>query len=402
MADILNVQINSATSSYTKAWISAYSATPRTDATGTHVALTVKVSMGSGSSLYTHSSDKSLGRVFTGTLNGHSIGVHVIKRYNLDRWESSTTYTYNISFNIPYSPGTIYANFRIEPQGTGSYMTTSTFSWGTNVYTMSSGYASGPGAPTGVKYNNYTGLWIKAEFSGTYTLAWSAPSAGGTGGVKSYTVYYRYTTSSGWTTLGTTSSTSYSINLASWANRARGSYVYFGVCANNLYGSSSTAGGPYVKRANLPSAPTSVSVPTEAKYTEAFNITWSGASAGDGSIDYYILQVLRLAKGSSTWSAAASLGTDTASPLSTVPSTYTAWNVAPGDQLKFRVYTHNSYGLTSSSYKESGTIMMKGGVMRVRVSGTWREGTAWVRVSGTWREARGVYVRVGGTWREGV
>ena len=400
MPDVLNVSFASATSSSTTMKVTAYSFTPRTDAPGTTCSLTVAIQMGPTSWVGTHSSDQTYGRVLIGTVNGHDIGAHIIKPYNTIAWNYGGLYTYTVTFNIPYSPGTVAIQLSIRRQTSGTD--------GTACFVMPTGYtvvsssAVLPSAPSAPTFNGTTGTTIVANMTGTYALAWTAP-AGGTGGVKSYSTYYSTNAGSTWTLLtATVTTTSQSINIANFS-LSRGSSIRFGVKANNLYGSSGITAGGYVKLANLPTAPTSVTVPTTSKYNAAMDVAWAGATAGDGSISSYNVQVARKAAGSTTWSAWADVASaDAASPLSTTPSSYTAWTVRPGDTLKFQVSTKNSYGLVSPTFKVSGETLMKGGIIRVNVSGAWKEGTAWVNVSGVWKEASSVYINVGGAWKESL
>lgn len=398
MPDVVGVDIKSNSSSSTFAEITAMTCTARTDAVGTHVDLTVQVRMGSSSALYTHSSDMSLGRVFTGTLNGHDIGWHVIKRYNLDRWEYSTTYNYNISFDIPYSPGTIYCNFAIVPQGSGSYPTASTFTWTANTYTRSSPSATACTAPASGTIGGSAGL-IVANMSGSLTLAWSAGTSHRT--YREYAIFYLMEGGS-WTYLTTTTSLSTSINMATFAALPRGQTVYFLVRCQDGYTYADNIVA-YAQLANVPSAPTAASVPATSKYNASLAVTFSGAVANYGTLGNYKIEVRRKAAGSGTWSSWVVLTTtQAASPCNTTPSTYAAWTVRPGDTLQYRIYSTNSYGLTSSTAKETGEVVMKGGIMRIKVSGTWREGTAWIKVAGVWKEASSVYERVSGVWKESI
>ena len=372
--------------------------TARTDAVGTHVALTVQVRMGASSALYTHSSDQSLGRVFTGTLNGHNIGWHVIKQYNLDRWEYSTTYNYNISFDIPYSPGSIYCNFEIVPQGPGSYPTASTFTWTANTYTRTSPAATACTAPASGTIGGSASL-IVANMSGTLTLAWSAGTSHRT--YREYALFYLMEGGS-WVYFGVTTNLSIAVNMATFAALPRGQSVWFLVrCQDGYtYADSIVA---VAQLANVPTAPTSASVPASSKYNASLAVTFSGAVANYGTLGNYIIQVRRKAAGSGTWSAWAGLTTtQAASPFNTTPSGYTAWTVRPGDTLQYRIYSTNSYGLTSTTAKETGEVVMKGGIMRIKVSGTWREGVAWIKVAGVWKEASSVYERISGVWKESV
>ena len=399
MPDVVGVDIKSNSSSTTFAKITAMTCTARTDAVGTAVSLTVQVRLGAYSALYTHSSDQSLGRVFTGTLNGHNIGWHVIKQYNTDRWEYSTTYNYNISFNIPYSPGTIYCNFEIVPQGSGSYMTASTFTWTANTYTRSSPSATPCTAPTTVTLDGAAGI-VVANMTGTYTLAWNAGTSHRT--YREYVIWYLIEGGS-WTYAAITTSLSRSINLADYASVGRGKAVWFLIRCQDGYTHADNSAQAYVQLANYPTAPTAASVPASSTYNVPMAVTFSGAAARFGTLGNYTIQVRRKAAGSSTWSSWVNVTTtQAASPFNTTPSTYAAWTVRPGDTLQYRIYSTNSYGLTSSTAKETGEVVMKGGIMRIKVSGTWREGTAWIKVAGVWKEASSVYERVSGVWKESI
>ena len=78
---------------------------------------------------------------------------------------------------------------------------------------------------------------------------------------------------------------------------------------------------------------------------------------------------------------------------------------APGDKVKIGVkpYTHNgkSAQVFASSYTYSTEATVKNaGVMRVKVSGSWKEGIVYVKSGGSWKEADIVYVKAGGSWKE--
>jgi len=395
MPDILNVDFDSATSVQTHFRVTEYSLTPRTDACGTHVHMHVRVTTGSATALGIHSTDQSYGRVLTGTINGHSIGTHVLKQYNVDRWVASTAYNYTVDFDIPYSPGAVYCNLRVEPQGSGAYMTTSTFTTGTNAYTVNSGVAAGITPAGTYRVNGATSLTV-ATMAGTATLTWTA----GTGqGPMEYVFFVN--TGSGWVYKTKTSALTINLNLADWASLARGGTVW--VLLRTQDGYSYNDGNQItINRAELPTAPTSVTVPTTAKYNAALSLSWTGAAAVDGTISSYRIQVRRKAAGSSTWSSWVALSTDTASPFSTNPSTYTAWTVRPGDRLQYQVFVTNSYVLESAAATASGEVLMKGGIMRPKISGSWREGTVWIKVAGVWKEASSVYQKISGVWKESI
>ncbi len=190
------------------------------------------------------------------------------------------------------------------------------------------------------------------------------------------------------------------MDLSLYSSLPRGNSVWFLVRCQDGYTHADSSVMPPVILANLPTAPTSVTVPADAQYNKAFNVSWTGATAGTGSITGYTVEVRHKPAGSGTWSSWVGTASPSASPISTNPSNYIAWDVKAGDTLQFRVFTKNSYDLTSAVATTSGHVLMKGGIMRIRVSGTWREGTVWIRVSGVWKEASNVYQRISGVWRE--
>ena len=396
MPNVIGAAIGSTSSKYTTATVTAMTCTPRADQKGTAVSLTLYLNLGPSTGLYTHSSDVSIGRVFTGTINGHNIGLHVIKQYNRDRWELGSKHTFYINFNIPYISGTVYCNFKVQAQrATGNWTTQSCiFNWPTNTYTIAAPAGVVSGVPTNLKYNGYTGQWIVANMTGSHSFTWTAP-AGGTGGVKSYNVYYSY--GSGWVHVGNTTATNMTFNLANYSI-SRGNRLRFGVRSNNLYGSSSIVEAPYVQLALAPTTPASLNVAAQAKYTDTLTFSWPASTAGNGSISHYIVQVRHQPKGGS-WSAWAGIGNISGTSVSTRPKDYTAFTVAPGSTLQYRIAAVNTYSL-QSGWRESGYTLLKGGVMRVKVNGSWREGTAWIKVGGVWKEAVSVHVRAGGAWRE--
>jgi len=405
MPELLNVDFSSMSGSTdTKMRITAYSFTPRTDVQGTACSITVRVTMASSSWVGTHSSDTSYGRQFRGTINGHDIGTHIIKPHATVAWNTGTAYTYTVTFNIPYSPGTVYANLRIERQN-GTTGGTACFSMASNTYTVSSGTGSAPSAPRTARFDGLTHKDF-GTLTGTFNLTWLAPSSGGTGGVKSYNIY-KGEAGKAWAYVSNTTNLSVAINVASttWAV-TRGNYRWMLVEAVGLYGQTGALDVPSFYFVNYAVRPTSVTVASSAVYSQPLTVSWSGASAGDSrydAISSYRVQVRRLPAGSSTWSSWVNATSAIASsPFTTTPSTYTAWTVRPGDTLQYQVFTKNNYPLESVDARASGTVLMKGGIMRVRVAGVWREGTAWIRVAGTWREGTDVYVRVSGAWKESL
>ena len=84
---------------------------------------------------------------------------------------------------------------------------------------------------------------------------------------------------------------------------------------------------------------------------------------------------------------------------------YTSKNaVSAGDKVKvvIHAYAKDAKGTKYfSDYVSSDTLTVQhAGIMRVKVSGAWKEGQVYVKVSGAWKEAESVYTKVSGSWKE--
>lgn len=376
--------------------VNSYSLTPRTDAAGTHYSISFEINTTEGGS-WLGTGNASYARCVRGTINGHDIGTHQIKASN-ETWSAGSVYNYTITGDIPYSPGDVYINLRVE--GMDSPPTQNDvlcFIWTTNTYTVSSGAATLPTPPTGITLDGVNSIVI-ANLTGQHTLNWTG-ATGGTGGATTYYIYW--SPGSGWNWLAQ-SGGPYVFD-ASIFSMARGQTIWFDVLTVNRYGTSALmpSGYPSMQLAYAPTAPASVTVPATSKYRAPMTVSWAASSAQSGSLTGYTIQVRRKAAGSSTWSGWVTLTTSTGTSISTTPGDYTAWTVRPGDTLQYHVMATNSYGLTSA-YTASGTVVMKGGIMRVKVGGVWKEGTVFVKVSGVWKEASGVYAKAAGSWRESL
>lgn len=65
-------------------------------------------------------------------------------------------------------------------------------------------------------------------------------------------------------------------------------------------------------------------------------------------------------------------------------------------------FTTSSSWITGGSASGSRTLpTIERGLIRVRVSGTWRTGVPYVRVAGTWRRGQ-AFVKISGVWRRGI
>ena len=150
--------------------------------------------------------------------------------------------------------------------------------------------------------------------------------------------------------------------------------------------------------ARNPNAPTAVSITAgHGNYVglgDTVTIKWSGAS---GVITGYKIQYSR---GGSAWSDYKTVSTTATSGQTTDAFTSTDFNTnAAGNAVKYRVCALN--GSLASAYKESNTLYISG-VMKAKVSGSWKKGTTWVKVSGSWKRAKRVWVKVNGAWKESM
>ena len=130
-------------SSQTTMKITSYTLTPSTTSKATLVTFNIRLTMSEWTWVGTHSSDSSYGRRVRGTINGHDIGVHLVKPHATVYWYKSGVYNYTITATIPYSPGTVYANIRVEREN-GTTGGTACFNPALNYWTMNSGTAAAP------------------------------------------------------------------------------------------------------------------------------------------------------------------------------------------------------------------------------------------------------------------
>lgn len=152
------------------------------------------------------------------------------------------------------------------------------------------------------------------------------------------------------------------------------------------------------KIARNPNAPTSVSITAgHGNYVglgDTVTIKWSGAS---GVITGYKIQYSR---GNSGWKDFKTVSTTATSGSTTDSFTSTDFNTnAAGNAVKYRVCALN--GSLASGYKESNTLYISG-VMKTKVSGSWKKGSTWVKVNNKWIRAKRVWVKVSGTWKQSM
>ena len=400
MPDVLNVDFNSATSAHTHFRITEYALTPKTTVAKTLVHIHFRISMGSGSGLGT-GNDLVFGRKLIGTINGHSIGEYIFKHHNVvaEAWSYGEVSNYTFDCEIPYSPGVVYCNLKVVPEGPGSatYMTTSTFNTGTNAYTMVSQAGIIPASPTNILINTASAITV-AYLTGTAALTWTK-ATDGTGGVKSHDIYYSY--GAGWIYLGNTANMStYTLDLTRFV-AARGAYVRLGVRSVGLYGNSVVTGDSRVWLASLPVLPTSFVSPENAQYyLEELTYTWSGATAGSGTITGYRIKITCTTEACVTTTHEVVLGVVDTYTLDLGATTLFTPGI--GDIITVQVRPINSYDLESAAYTTGILITLQGGIMKARNSTGIHSGLAHIKVAGIWKKAKKVFIKAADTWEESV
>lgn len=348
------------------------------------------------------SSAANIGNVstnFTLSWSGQTAGTGTIKGYQIQSkigsgsWKDfkSGTGTNSVSVNLSSLTtlargNTVYFRVRLSDEfGYWSSYSTDTAS----VY-----YSKLPTAPTYVSIDKD----VVANKTDNFTLSWSGAKADA-GTITGYNIYYlkngawiRYTTVTGYST---------TINLNNIAIN-RGDTISFSVTALSSLSLESDYSSMLgrVVLAKLPTSPTWLSASnSEIKRNDTLDVTWGGATAGTGTISYYILQYRRYHDNSwSDWTSAEFR----TSEYCMCDATALFPDLQGGDKLDMRVGTVNSYDLQSSDYRVIASyISIKGGGIRIKVDGAWKEGTPWIKVNGTWKQGE-TYVNTNGNWREGI
>lgn len=391
MANISGAVFNSYLDPTTDLTILSCSFIPRVDRSGTDCSLTIRVSMGPAAQVLLSPTNRSQGRQVTGTVNGHSIGTHVIKPFDTISWLADGDYDYTLDFTIPYSPGNVPIVLRLTQQ-TGATGALACFDTGKG-WTVTSAAADLPGQATGLTL----GAAIVGSLTGQISLNWSAAPATD-GPVLGYDVYYSYDQLT-WRHLLRTANLYTAVVLSKFAV-PKGASVYLNVAAYGYYGSGALAATPAAfKLAERPLPPLVSALAPAVPFGLPVTLSWSGATTPDGTISEYQVQVSRLAKGASTWSTWQTTATPSVAALETIPSGYTFWVVAEGDQFKYRIFSVNSYGQVSATALETGVVQLRNGIMRAKTGGLWVSGVPWVKVNGIWRKSAEVYIKVAGLWR---
>ena len=124
---------------------------------------------------------------------------------------------------------------------------------------------------------------------------------------------------------------------------------------------------------------------------DTVTIRWSGTT---GTVTGYEWQYQF---DSESWSSTRTVTTSSSSGSATIGIGTTTKNA--GSVIRFRVRAMN--GSLASGWKTTSALTIVGG-MRVKVSGSWKQGLAFVKVNGAWKTATHVYVKVNGAWKESI
>jgi|GEM_PF-4146131 len=259
------------------------------------------------------------------------------------------------------------------------------------------------GAPTAVS--------VSATVSeGNVTLSWSGATSGNNNAISSFEIQYSESSNGsswgGWTALTAVNTSSGSGSVSVSPPDTRGYYRRFQIRTRGAAGASYYSGWAVssnsVQRARLPTAPDSFSVlPSPAKVRDILTLSWSGAAAGSGTVAAYQIQVRHKGKNEFQWTGWYDIpGSEfNSSPATQKPFEYAFFVVRPGSLLEYQIRAKNSHGLYSG-YKSPEQILFKGGIIRIRVGGTWKEGIAYIKDKGIWKEVDSVFVKVNGQWKE--
>ena len=260
-----------------------------------------------------------------------------------------------------------------------------------------------------VSTSKYDGRYLKLSWTATQSVAnntstikWTLSAAGGnynwystgpvTCTIDGSTVYSRSSRTDmykGTIASGTKTITHNSDGTRTFKVTIRAAIYYYDV---NCTGSSTFTLNPIDR---VPGAPTSVTCTAgNGSYVsigDTATIRWSGTT---GTLTGYQWQY-QWAGGD--WSSTRTVTTTSSSGSATEGVTSSTKNA--GEAIRFRVRAMN--GSLASGWAYSSYLTVVGG-MRVKASGSWKQGLAFVKVNGAWKTATHVYVKVNGTWKESI
>ena len=287
--------------------------------------------------------------------------------------------------------------------GTGQTSESLPWSWSGTVGTYDTSVANTIRA----NWNAYDPEYFQAIVSTLYVPipALGSPSGGvshSSIGVNSATITGSVSSWGSYATAGSQkieygTSTGYGTTVNSGSHNLTGlsqnTTYYYRYTITNGQGLSSSYTGSFKTLAGTPGAPTSCTASSSSdsvNYTRgAVNISWGGAT---GTITGYEVQRANTGPNDGTFGSWTTLST---------PSTDTGMaNAMAGVQFKYRICAKN--GSLASGWKESNTMIVRGGVRR-KNGNEWKMGTVWIHKEGGWKLAKAVWRKnVNGEWKMSV
>lgn len=294
----------------------------------------------------------------TMTVNGIASQVR-IKANDNDNWSGTTPRLKTVSVTCASTTGNATQNVRFQVVSDG-------------LLTLSSGVIDNSGYTVLSSPLLYTACGAPASCSvgstvseGNVTLSWSGASSGTNNAISSYEIQYRDSSDNSswgsWTVLTSVATTATSGSVSVAPPSIRGNYRQFQVRTRGAAGSSYYSGWKVstntLRKAILPTAPTTCSVNTTVSESNV-TLSWSGAASGAGhSIASYEIQYSD-STDNSTW------GSWTALTTITTTATSGSTSVAPpstrGSYRRFQVRARSVEGTGyTSGWKVSSNSVRK-------------------------------------------
>jgi hypothetical protein len=291
---------------------------------------------------------------------------------------TTTASSYTSTISAPATRG-YYKRVRVRTRGSAGASFYSAWKVSTNTVRK----ATLPTAPTSCS--------VSATLAeGNVTLSWSGAGSGSGHAIASYDIQYSdssdNSTWGGWTALKTVTTTATSGSTSVAPPTTRGYYRRFRIRAVSALGTSYYS--PWkvstnsVRKNTVPTAPTSITASPTPYSTEDITLSWSGASAGTGTIKGYQI-ASRTSTDNATWSAWTVLTTTTSASAS---GTYTpAVSRTNGVYTQFGIWTIDSFDIYSAEGISNSilcTISACTAPTSVTVAATIVEGTTTLSWSG--------------------
>lgn len=227
-------------------------------------------------------------------------------------------------------------------------------------------------APTSVSLASFT-----VDAGASTTLSWSGATAGKNNPIRGYVIYRSTSASSGYTELGNTSSTSYTVT----APTTMGSKYYYKVATLDTIDGSQYLSTVYAtltaKTYTACSAPTTVSISaTNVAPGASVTLSWSGAGAGtNNAITGY--QIYRATSSGGTYSllttvtSTATSGSTTVSAPTSSGSSYYYKVLTAGTKSGYNSGQSSAYGTLTCTYTAptAPTVTIDGGTSAYALSG---------------------------------